>query len=367
MICVTENISTQGKCEMKNDIISILSPSLNHEKYMKFFIDSVLAQTNPNWELIIVDDGSTDNNIAEIKKYEDPRIKLIQQPFNMGLNCALMTAFENSCGKYVAFCATDDALMPNFVQSVTDFMDSNPDVGVLYTGLQCMDTENNIIPDRTIVADTGNRYEILKKLFYSENIMTSPGQVVRSSEFARIQPLNVAMSQNQDCKIHVDLLLHTNCHTLPDKLIMYRVPSVKSGLSYRTPLSKRRCELEERRVMDAYLQISDVDTLKNIFQDDLKPFGKIDKKLIPYVLGMLAMNSKNEYKKIWGHTQVSDFIDTIDNYQLVNKKYGFCYRDFLNLAGKFDTNPFEIKYLKYKNLFNKSLILALLLGLLAIL
>lgn len=351
----------------KQPILSILSASLNHEKYIKFFMDSVLAQTNPNWELIIVDDGSTDNNIAEIKKYADPRIKLIQQPFNMGINCAMMTAFENSCGKYIAFCATDDALMPNFVQSVTDFMDSNPDVGALYTGLQCMDTENNIIPDRTIVADTGNRYEILKKLFYSENIMTSPGQVIRRTEFARIQPLNIAMSQNQDYKVHVDLLLNTECHTLTDMLVLYRIPSAKSGISYRTPLSKRRCELEERRVMDAYLQISDVDTLKNIFQDDLKPFGKIDKKLIPYVLGMLAMNSKNEYKKIWGHTQVSDFIDTIDNYQLVNKKYGFCYRDFLNLAGKFDTNPFEIKYLKYKNLFNKSLILALLLGLLAIL
>lgn len=350
----------------KKPILSILSASLNHEKYMKFFIDSVLAQTNPNWELIIVDDGSTDNNIAEIKKYDDPRIKLIQQPFNMGINCAIMTAFENSNGKYIAFCATDDALMPNFVQTVTEFMDSNPEIGVLYTGLQCMDSENNIISDRTIISDTGDRYQILKRLFYDENVLTSPGQVVRRNEFARIQPLNIAMSQNQDYKVHVDLLLNTKCHTLADGVVLYRIPSAKSGISYRTPLSKRRCDLEERKVMDSFLQIKDVKTLERIFQDDIKPFGKIDTKMIPYVLGMLAMNSNNEYKKIWGYNQVSNFIDTIDNYNLVHGKYGFCYRDFLNLAGKFDTNPFEIKYKKYKKLFNRLLILLLMVIILVI-
>ena len=49
---------------MQKPLVSILCPTFNHEKYVKFFLDSLLAQTNPNWELLIVDDCSTDNNVA---------------------------------------------------------------------------------------------------------------------------------------------------------------------------------------------------------------------------------------------------------------------------------------------------------------
>ena len=90
---------------MQKPLVSILCPTFNHEKYVKFFLDSLLAQTNPNWELLIVDDCSTDNNVAEIKKFHDSRIKLIQNPFNMGINCGLNQAFERARGDYMCFCS----------------------------------------------------------------------------------------------------------------------------------------------------------------------------------------------------------------------------------------------------------------------
>lgn len=337
-------------------LVSILSSSFNHEKYVKFFIDSVLAQTAQNWELIIVDDCSTDNNVAEIKKYHDPRIKLIRHPFNMGMNCASMTGLAHARGKYIAQCASDDMLMPNFVQRITDFMDAHPNIGVLYTGLQCIDNQNNIMPHNEIHSAQGTRYEILRKLFYEHNCMTSPGQVIRRTEYEKIQPLDIAISQHQDYKIHVRLLLNTECAFLNENLVLYRAPSGKSGISFSTPLSRMRCALEEGAVMDAFLEIDDIKTLQNIFGTDLDKFGKITKNLIPYVLGTLAMDAWNISKRRWGYSQVVKFINNMDNYKLVNKQYGFCFRDFLELANKFLTeNTVEYKYHKYKNLFNTTI------------
>ncbi|WP_039872494.1 glycosyltransferase family 2 protein, partial [Helicobacter canadensis] len=76
-----------------NPKISILTPSFNHEKYIGFFLQSVLGQTFQNFELIIVDDCSWDKNLEEIKKFKDERIKLIRHDYNKGINAALNTAF----------------------------------------------------------------------------------------------------------------------------------------------------------------------------------------------------------------------------------------------------------------------------------
>ncbi len=75
-----------------NPKISILTPSFNHEKFVGFFIESVLKQTLEDFELIIVDDCSSDNNVNEILKFKDPRIKLIQHPYNQGINAGINTA-----------------------------------------------------------------------------------------------------------------------------------------------------------------------------------------------------------------------------------------------------------------------------------
>lgn len=339
----------------KVPLVSILSSSFNHEKHVSFFIESVLAQTNPNWELIIVDDGSIDNNVAEIKKYTDTRIKFMQQPFNMGMNCALNIALKNASGKYIVFFGSDDMMMPNFVDCIQRVIKHHPGIGVIYPNLQCIDANNKIIKNK-IEPYNATRFGILRELFYNGNVMTSPGMVIKKDAFEQIMPLDVAMSQHHDYQIHVKLLLNNDCYVLSDKLVLYRVPTRKSGMSFSTLQSRCRCNAEEKFVMDAFLTIQDTDVLNNIFGNDLKQFGTIDTKMIPYVLGCLAIQkSKNYFKKIWGYNIVAEFMNVPGHYNLLNKLYGFKYSDFLNLANYFDASIYEKKYLKYKKLFNITL------------
>ncbi|EAW7552186.1 glycosyltransferase family 2 protein, partial [Campylobacter coli] len=88
--------------------ISILTPCYNHEKYISAYLQSVLSQTFNDFELIIVDDYSSDQSVKEIQKFKDKRIKLIKHSYNKGINATLNTAFKNSNGDILIFCASDD-------------------------------------------------------------------------------------------------------------------------------------------------------------------------------------------------------------------------------------------------------------------
>lgn len=102
---------------MQNDLISIITPMYNGARFIAQTIDSVLAQTYPNWEMIVVDDGSKDNGPAIVNSYveKDSRIHLIQQP-NGGSASARNAGIKASCGRYVCFLDSDDLWLPEMLE-----------------------------------------------------------------------------------------------------------------------------------------------------------------------------------------------------------------------------------------------------------
>lgn len=333
-------------------IVSVLCPSFNHEKYVNFFIESLLAQTNKNWELIIVDDCSCDGNVSKIKKFKDKRIKFIQHNFNKGINCALTEAFNNASGKYISLCASDDMLMPDYIQNVIDTFKNNNDKGIIFCDLQQMDESGKILPGDILHNFKKNRYQALRYLFMNGNCMLSPGMSVKKDLFEKIIPLDIPLSQYQDYKISIDLLLLSDFVVMDKVSVVYRKPSKKSGISVFNDKTIRMRQLEENILMNSFLKICDIKMLYDIFGDDMKQFGKINKNIIPFVLGKLALESDMEYKNIWGYNQIVNFISDYKNYKLLNKLYGFNYADFLKLSTYIKENPVNKKYRKYKKLFN---------------
>ena len=91
--------------------ITIITTSYNYSEYISQTIESVLAQTFSDWELIIVDDASSDNSVEVIKKYcDDKRIKLICHDKNKGLRASIKTALKYAKGEWVAFVESDDTI-----------------------------------------------------------------------------------------------------------------------------------------------------------------------------------------------------------------------------------------------------------------
>lgn len=110
-----------------NKKVSIITPSYNSAKYIKQTIDSVRAQTYTDWEMLIVDDCSTDNTceIVEAIAKEDNRVKLIRQEQNGGAAVARNRALENSTGRFIAYLDADDIWLPEKLSRQVEFMEQN--------------------------------------------------------------------------------------------------------------------------------------------------------------------------------------------------------------------------------------------------
>ena len=113
--------------QLVDNLVSVITPAYNAEKYIKDTIESVIAQTYTNWEMIIVDDASVDNTVNIINYYQqkDKRIKLIALKKNHGVANARNTAIENAKGQYVAFLDADDFWENNKLQEQIKFMQDN--------------------------------------------------------------------------------------------------------------------------------------------------------------------------------------------------------------------------------------------------
>ena len=98
--------------------ISILMPSYNYASYIREAIESVIKQTYTNWELIIIDDASTDSSLGIIKEYlrKDPRIKLVINEKNLGLAKTLKKGISFAEGNWIAFLECDDIFQPTSLE-----------------------------------------------------------------------------------------------------------------------------------------------------------------------------------------------------------------------------------------------------------
>ena len=131
---------------MKNCMVSVITPSHNTEKYIARTMDSVLAQTYNDWEMIIVDDLSTDNSPSIIESYaeKDPRIKLIRSKEKSGASGARNRAIEEANGKYIAFLDADDLWMPQKLEKQIEFMTEH-DLAFTYSSYKTMDKDGKAL------------------------------------------------------------------------------------------------------------------------------------------------------------------------------------------------------------------------------
>ena len=108
-----------------NDLVSIVMPSYNTGEYIADSIKSIQTQTYENWELLIVDDCSTDNSIEVIKSFDDTRIVLLRNKVNSGAAVSRNYALREAKGRWIAFLDSDDTWVPKKLEKQIKFMKEN--------------------------------------------------------------------------------------------------------------------------------------------------------------------------------------------------------------------------------------------------
>lgn len=340
--------------------ISILCPTFNHQRFIKFFIQSCIHQTFSDFELIIVDDCSTDGNVEEILQFQDPRIQVIRHEFNRGINATLNTAFEKARGKYIVFMAGDDMFKPNALEVLYKTHQSNPQALAIYPRISRIDVSGNEKEEVVAWATDKSREEILHKIFMHTNCLTSPGMSMSKENFAKIlYPLDNAMCLHQDVQMHIKILSAGEILVMTESLICYRFDVNASNISFPNAISIIRTRLEVSSLMDTFLEIKDLDLLERIFAKEIKDIAlKPSKEMIPFFLGRMAFFSSDWERQCWGYKQIMKSYDTPQKAEVLWRTYHFAFKDYLKLTllcVHNDNDRVRVKYLKYKKLFNMSL------------
>jgi len=117
---------------MKTPKVSVIIPTYNGADFLGEAIQSVLEQTYPNLELIVVNDASPDNTTGVVTQFTDTRLKYIVQEENKGVGQARYTALQASNGEIIFFLDQDDYFHPEKIQSHVTFLENHPDVGFTY-------------------------------------------------------------------------------------------------------------------------------------------------------------------------------------------------------------------------------------------
>jgi glycosyltransferase involved in cell wall biosynthesis len=117
-------------------VVSVVIPCHNYARYLPEAVSSVLAQTFRAWELVIVDDGSTDNTVEVaqdlVARHPDRCIRLLQQA-NAGVSAARNTGIEACAGRYILPLDADDVIAPTMLEKTVEVLDSDPDIGIAST------------------------------------------------------------------------------------------------------------------------------------------------------------------------------------------------------------------------------------------
>lgn len=339
--------------------VSIICPAYNHEKYVKYFIESVLNQTVQDFELIIIDDCSTDNTVDEIKKFNDDRIKLIQHDWNKGFVVAWNDLIENATGDIICTTASDDILEKNYLEEVLKAFKKDESLDVFYTSVRMIDENNDFIKNQRIELNSKtSKYQILKNSFISSNQLPSPGMAYKKASIERILPFSCGLLQYIDWQTHIKMLLLDSNVKCSDKfLLRYRI-SPQSASSFNYNVYKREI-CETYAVMDPFLEIKDLSFFKKIFSGLYEEFGEPTVKTIPYFIARMAMKSKIIDKQKWGYEALLKFVASRDNYETLHDLYNFSFKDLINTVSNcfFMDDKFERKYRKYRKLFNIFLIM----------
>ena len=126
----------------ENPTVTVVIPAYNATRYIAETIDTVLAQTYRNFEVVVVDDGSTDGTIKLITELgqRDSRIKLVSQA-NRGVSAARNTGIERAKGEYIAILDADDLWEPTKLEKQVNSLDTHPRAGLCYTWTAMADTE----------------------------------------------------------------------------------------------------------------------------------------------------------------------------------------------------------------------------------
>lgn len=198
--------------------VSVIIPTYNRAHLIGRALKSVLNQTYQNFEIIVIDDGSTDNTEEIVKSFSGERIRYIRHKVNKGYPAALNTGIKAAKGKYIAFQDSDDEWFPEKLEKQMKIFEyAPPEVGVVYTGYWRIyeDDKKIYTPREEVTPKEGDVHkELLKR-----NFVGAPTMIIRKECFERVGMFDEDLPQLQDWELLIRLSKYYNFKCVDEPLL----------------------------------------------------------------------------------------------------------------------------------------------------
>ena len=247
-------------------LVSIILPMFNAESTITECLDSIVGQTYRNFEIIVIDDGSTDNSADIVKNYNDSRIKLYRYKHDYIGN--LNRAFSHCSGKYLARMDADDKMLPTRLEKQVAVLENNPDVSICCSMMKILGKEspNNF--------GHNGIYTYLKVALLRGNFLLHPTIMMRRELLDLGIKYKKSYIYAEDYKLWTELaLMDVTFYNIPEPLVEYRLSDNQVSHIYH-----------EQQVMTAWLIRQEL--LETLIKCTSLPLQKKIKKLYHIMLEM---------------------------------------------------------------------------------
>lgn len=199
--------------------VTVFIPVYNGERFLAEAIESVLAQTFADFELLIVDDGSTDSSVEIVERYADPRIRLERNERNRGRPYTRNRGLELARGEYVAVLDADDVCEPARLETSVVFLDENPDVVAVGSSATFIDDDGRSLFVARFVSDP----DAIRASIFTTNCFLHSSVMFRRAALLAIGGYDEELPLSQDYDVFLRLSARHRLFNLETPLVRYRI------------------------------------------------------------------------------------------------------------------------------------------------
>ena len=244
---------------MSTPLVSVILPVYNAEKYVGEAIESILNQSFSNFELIIINDGSSDYSEKVILSFKDSRIIYIKNETNLKLIATLNLGLKLAQGKYIARIDADDLAMLDRLTKQVDFLDKHQDYGLIGTFAKLFGSEVGSL--EYVQDDSAIRYALLTHNPFIHSTVMFRNSIIKNYKLC-YEDKQIYV---EDYDLWIRILSFTKGKLLPEYLVNYRVHSSQISSIYKELQVQNVLLIQKKYFLNEFSELKNVGVLCSIF------------------------------------------------------------------------------------------------------
>jgi len=240
-------------------IITVLMPVYNGELYIRDAIDSILRQSIEDFELLIINDASTDRTVEIVESYSDPRIRLVHNEVNLKVCATLNRGLELSRGQYIARMDSDDISCSTRLEKQKTFLENNQNMALVGSWAEIIDKKGNVQGTKTLLTDS----PLLKwKLLFCNTFIHS-SIMFRKSSVLSLQGYNPTYTLTEDYDLWSRISIEHEIANIPEVLVKWREWGGSVSSAKTEEQQKETLEISRRNMQHVWGSSVNVNILEN--------------------------------------------------------------------------------------------------------